>query len=87
MDKAGATRAWPAANIGMVTVENPGKCRHSKWRVIRERLAAADHRREENRPHSIKPQWKQSDEWLSGGNENRLDMKQIHGKTLRFEFA
>ncbi|TPK93244.1 hypothetical protein FJ934_18940 [Mesorhizobium sp. B2-4-12] len=71
----------------MATVENPGKCRHSKWRVIRERLAAADHRREENRLNSTKPQWKQSDKWLSEGNENRPDVKQIHGKTLRFEFA
>jgi len=87
MDKAAPTKARPVANIGMAGGENPGKCRHSKWRVICERLPSADHGTEENRPNSRKPQWKQPDKWLSSGNENRPDMKQIHGKTLRFEFA
>jgi hypothetical protein len=87
MDKAAPTKARPVANIGMAGAENPGKCRHSKWRVISGRLPGADHGRRKDRPNFRKPQWKQSDRWLSKGVENRPDMKQIHGKTLRFEFA
>jgi len=87
MDKAGPTKARPVANIGIAAVENPGKCRHSKWGVIRERPPSADDGRRENPPNSGKSQWKQPDKWLSRDNENRPDMKQIHGKTLRFEFA
>jgi len=87
MDKAAPTKARPVANIGIAAAENPGKCRHSKWRVICERLPSPDHGRGENRLNSRKIQWKQQDKRLSRDNENRPDMKQIHGKTLRFEFA
>jgi hypothetical protein len=87
MDKAGPTKARPVANIGMLAAENPCKCRHSKWRVIRERLPSADHGRGQKRLNLEKMQWKQPDKWLSQRNQNRPDMKQIHGKTLRFEFA
>jgi hypothetical protein len=87
MDKAGPTKARPVANIGTLAAENRCKCRHSKWRVIRERLPSADHGRGEKRPNLEKMQWKQPDKWLSPRDQNRPDMKQIHGKTLRFEFA
>jgi hypothetical protein len=87
MDKAGPTNARPAANIGMLAAENPCKCRHSKWSVIRQRLPSADHGREESRPSSRKLQWKQPDKWLSDGNANGPDMKQIGCNTLPFGFA
>jgi hypothetical protein len=87
MDKAGPTNARPAANIGMLAAENPCKCRHSKWSVIRERPPSADHGWGENRPNSTKIQSKQIDKWLSGGNGNGPDMKQIGCNMLPFEFA
>ncbi|TJX40602.1 MAG: hypothetical protein E5W21_26560 [Mesorhizobium sp.] len=87
MDKAGPTKASPAANIGMTAAENPGKCSHSKRRVIRERPPSAAQRQERHRLHLQKTSNKQIDRWLSDGNQNPPDMKQIDSKTLRFEFA
>jgi hypothetical protein len=85
MDKAGPINARPEANIGRPARQNLGNCSHSKWSVIRRtvlpsptvatgtpRFRKNDHR-------------KQSDGWLTLSEENRLDLRQIDCKMLRFE--
>jgi hypothetical protein len=87
MDKAGPTKARPAANIGMAAAENPVKCSHSKRRVILAGLPSDRRPNRRSRFVSSKIQFIQRDRWLSNGEKNRPDMKQIGSKTLRFEFA
>jgi hypothetical protein len=87
MDKAGPTKARPAANIGMAAAENPVKCSHSKRRVIPAGLSWDRRPSRRSRFVSSKTQFVQRDRWLSNGEENRPDMKQIRSKTFRFEFA
>jgi hypothetical protein len=87
MDKAGPTKARPAANIGMPAAENPGKCSHSKRRVIRRRYSSAGRTQRLNGQDPRKMQEEQMDRWLSDVKENHSDLSQIDCKTVRFEFA